>query len=165
MTARSAGSRSTVGPRGVGAPGDVSGPGNKLYRVAEAAELLGVSPDTVRRWADSGKLTSRRDSSGRRVVEGAALAELAAELGRGSTADVGPTGGHSARNRFPGIVTKVTRDFVMAQVEIQAGPHRLVSLMSREAADELGLAPGVPAVASVKATNVTVELPVGGQAQ
>jgi molybdopterin-binding protein len=73
--------------------------------------------------------------------------------------DIGPTAGHSARNRFSGIVTKVTKDGVMAQVELQAGPYRLVSLMSREAADELGLAPGVSAVASIKATNVTVELP------
>jgi molybdopterin-binding protein len=79
--------------------------------------------------------------------------------------DIGPTTGHSARNRFSGIVTKVTKDGVMAQVELQAGPYRLVSLMSREAADELGLAPGVSAVASVKATNVTVELPaVPGEA-
>ena len=157
MTARGAG-------RGSGSePAGVAGAGNKLYRVTEAAELLGVSPDTVRRWADSGKLASRRDGAGRRVVEGAALAELAAQLGHGPTTEVGPTGGHSARNRFPGIVTKVTRDLVMAQVELQAGPYRLVSLMSREAADELGLAPGVAAVASVKATNVTMELPVGTQ--
>jgi molybdopterin-binding protein len=146
--------------------GDAVGPGSKnyraaVYRVAEAGDLLGVSPDTVRRWADSGKLASRRDSTGRRVIEGAALAELAAQLGRGPATEVGPTGRHSARNRLPGIITKVTRDLVMAQVEMQAGPYRLVSLMSREAADELGLAPGVAAVASVKATNVTVELPVG----
>jgi molybdopterin-binding protein len=132
----------------------------KAYRVAEAAELLGVSADTVRRWSDAGKLPSTRDSGGRRVIEGAALAELAAQLGRGPGADVGPTAGHSARNRFPGIVTRVTKDLVMAQVEIQAGPFRVVSLLSREAADDLGLAPGVAAVASVKATSVTVELPV-----
>jgi molybdopterin-binding protein len=132
--------------------------GPKVYRVAEAAELLGVSADTVRRWADSGKLPSRRDAAGRRVIDGSALAELAAQQGRGPAADIGPTGAHSARNRFPGIVTKVTRDLVMAQVEVQAGPHRVVSLMSREAADDLGLAPGVAAVASVKATNVTIEL-------
>jgi molybdopterin-binding protein len=129
-----------------------------VYRVPEVAEMLGVSDDTVRRWADSGRLPSVRDSAGRRVIEGTALAELAAELGGG--AEVGPTAAHSARNRFAGIVTKVTKDTVMAQVEVQAGPYRLVSLMSREAADELGLAPGVAAVASVKATNVTVELPV-----
>jgi molybdopterin-binding protein len=133
----------------------------RAYRVAEAAELLRVSADTVRRWADSGKLASNRDAGGRRVIEGAALAELAAQLGRGPGAEVGATGAHSARNRFPGIVTKVTKDLVMAQVELQAGPFRLVSLMSREAADDLGLAPGVAAVASVKSTSVTVELPVG----
>ena len=75
-------------------------------------------------------------------------------------AEVGPTAGHSARNRFPGIVTKVTKDQVMAQVEMQVGPFRVVSLMSREAADDLGLAPGVAAVASVKSTSVTVELPL-----
>ena len=133
------------------------------YRVAEAAELLGVSADTVRRWSDSGKLASSRDAAGRRVIEGPALAELAAQLGRGPGTEVGPTGGHSARNRFPGIVTKVTKDLVMAQVEMQVGPFRVVSLMSREAADDLGLAPGVAAVASVKSTSVTVELPFGNQ--
>ncbi len=132
------------------------------YRVAEAAELLGVSSDTVRRWASSGRLVATRDQAGRQVVDGQSLARLAAELGRGHLAGVPATGSHSARNRFAGIVTKVTRDKVMAQVELQAGPFRLVSLMSREAADELGLAPGVAAVASVKATNVTVELPAAG---
>jgi molybdopterin-binding protein len=141
-------------------PSGASAP--KAYRVAEAAELLGVSADTVRRWADSGKLASNRDAGGRRVIEGPALAELAAQLGRGPGTDVGPTAAHSARNRFPGIVTKVTKDLVMAQVELQAGPFRLVSLMSREAADDLGLAPGVAAVASVKSTSVTMELPFGG---
>jgi molybdopterin-binding protein len=134
-----------------------------VYRVPEAAELLGVSADTVRRWADSGRLASSRDSAGRRVIEGAVLAAFAAQPGRAQTLEVGPTGGHSARNRFVGIVTKVTKDTVMAQVEMQAGPFRVVSLMSREAADDLGLAPGVAAVASVKATNVTVELPASPQ--
>jgi molybdopterin-binding protein len=131
------------------------------FRVPEAAHLLGVSPDTVRRWADSGKLPAERDASGRRTIDGEALARFAAEMGRSLATDVPPTTAHSARNRFAGIVTKVIRDGVMAQVEMQAGPFRLVSLMSREAADELGLAPGVSAVASVKATNVTVELPAG----
>jgi len=113
----------------------------------------------VRRWADAGKLRSSRDSSGRRLIDAGALAEFAAALGRNALIEVGPTAGHSARNRFQGIVTRVVKDTVMAQVELQAGPFRLVSLMSREAADELRLAPGVAAVASVKATNVTVELP------
>ena len=123
--------------------------------------MLGVSADTVRRWADSGRLAATRDEGGRRVIDAESLAELSRELGRVQGGDVGATGPHSARNRFPSIVTKVTKDTVMAQVELQAGPFRLVSLMSREAADELGLAPGVSAVASVKATNVTVELPAG----
>ena len=134
-----------------------------VYRVPEAAELLGVSADTVRRWADTGRLASSRDSAGRRVIEGPVLAAFAAQPGRAQSLEVGPTGGHSARNRFVGIVTKVTKDLVMAQVEMQAGPFRVVSLMSREAADDLGLAPGVAAVASVKATNVTVELPASPQ--
>ncbi|HET9060297.1 MAG TPA: helix-turn-helix transcriptional regulator [Acidimicrobiales bacterium] len=129
------------------------------FKAAEAAQMLGVSPDTVRRWAESGRLPASRDSAGRWVMEGEDLATLARELGKSLATDVGHTAAHSARNRFPGIVTKVTRDGVMAQVEMQAGPYRLVSLMSREAADELGLEPGVSAVASVKATNVTVELP------
>ncbi len=131
------------------------------FRVAEAAQLLGVSDDTVRRWADTGRLVASRDAAGRWLIDGEALARAARELGR-NMAEVGPTAAHSARNRFPGIVTRVVKDAVMAQVEMQAGPYRLVSLMSREAADELGLAPGTSAVASVKATNVTVELPAGG---
>jgi len=147
------------------APGPLGRSRTRVYRVAEAAELLGVSADTVRRWSDSGKLASSRDAGGRRVIEGAALAELATQLGRGPGSDIGPTGAHSARNRFPGIVTRVTKDLVMAQVEMQAGPFRLVSLMSREAADDLGLAPGVAAVASVKSTNVTMEVPFGNHPQ
>jgi molybdopterin-binding protein len=132
------------------------------FRVPDAARLLGVSADTVRRWADSGRLTARRDAGGRRLIDGASLAALARQLGREVAGAVGPTGPHSARNRFPAIVTRGVKDTVMAQVELQAGPFRLVSLMSREAADELGLAPGVSAIASVKATNVTVELPAAG---
>jgi molybdopterin-binding protein len=152
-----------TGGREKGRPSDPGPTAPRVYRVAEAAELLGVSADTVRRWSDSGKLASSRDAGGRRVIDGAALAELAAQLGRGPGTEVGPTAAHSARNRFPGIVTKVTKDQVMAQVEMQVGPFRVVSLMSREAADELGLAPGVAAVASMKSTNVTVELPLSSQ--
>ncbi|MDP9227301.1 MAG: helix-turn-helix transcriptional regulator [Actinomycetota bacterium] len=127
------------------------------YRLGQAASLLGVSIETARRWADSGRLRTTRTSGGHRVVDGAALADLASTLG--STADPATMSLQSARNRFVGIVTTVTRDKVMSQVEIQAGPHRVVSLMSREAADELALEPGVLVVAAVKATNVVVELP------
>ena len=129
------------------------------YRLKQAAELLGVSDDTVRRWAESGRLTTTTDGS-RQVVDGAHLAQLAQELAEsGEHLDPGPVVSASARNRFVGLVTRVVRDTVMAQVEIQAGPHRVVSLMSREAADELGLEPGVLAVAAVKSTNVVVEVP------
>ena len=125
--------------------------------MGQAAKLLGVSDDTVRRWADSGRLAVTRTDGGRRVVEGEVLARFAQSLTSEQQSDVIVS--ESARNRFTGIVTKVVKDKVMAHVEVQAGPHRLVSLMSREAADELGLAPGVLAVAAVKATNVVVELP------
>ncbi len=128
-------------------------------RISEAAELLGVSDDTVRRWAEAGRLPARRADSGRLVVNGTDLAVLAVELA--SVPEPGAVATESARNRFRGIVTRVVRDTVMAQVELQAGPFRLVSLMSREAADELGLEPGVVAVASVKATNVVVGVPPG----
>jgi molybdopterin-binding protein len=130
------------------------------FRISEAAALLGVSDDTVRRWADAGRVPTRTDEVRRRVIAGADLARFAEELA--STADrpkPRTVVGESARNRFTGLVTNVVRDTVMAQVEIQAGPHRIVSLMSREAADELELEPGVIAIASVKATNVVVEVP------
>ena len=126
------------------------------YRIGQAAELLGVSVDTVRRWVDCGRLSASRTEGGRRVVDGAALAQFAVELTHEREADV--VVGRSARNRFPGIVTRVVKDKVSAQVEIQAGPHRVVSLMTREAADELGLVPGMLAVAAVKATSVVVEI-------
>lgn len=126
-----------------------------LFRISEAAALLGVSDDTVRRWVDAGRLPSAPGPHGWTVVDGADLAQLAQQLAQ----DVAPADGApvSARNRLRGIVTRVVRDTVMAQVEIQAGPFRLVSLVSREAADELGLEPGVVAVARVKATSVVVE--------
>jgi molybdopterin-binding protein len=126
------------------------------FRISEAAELLGVSDDTVRRWIDAGRLTAHRDGAGPATVDGAELAELAAGL---RDAPEPGTTASSARNRLAGIVTGVLRDTVMAQVEIQAGPFRLVSLMSREAADELGLEVGVRAVATVKATQVSVDVP------
>lgn len=130
------------------------------FRVSEAAALLGVSDDTVRRWADAGKLTLSSGSNGRSLVNGLQLAALAQEIAAESAlATAFPTGRTSARNHITGIVTKVTKDLVMAQVEIQAGPFRIVSLMSAEAANELGLEAGTLAVASVKATNVVVELP------
>ena len=124
--------------------------------VGQAAELLGVSPDTVRRLADRGELKASRTQGGRRRFDGAALARYAQ---RKHAPPPGPTASESARNRFPGLVTKVTRDKVMAQVEVQAGPFRVVSLISREAADELGLVPGSLVVTSVKSTNVVIEIP------
>ena len=130
------------------------------FRIREAAELLGVSDDTVRRWADTGRLTTTTTEGGRRVIAGAELAHFAEELAASTDRPaVRSVGGASARNRMVGLVTRVVRDTVMAQVEIQAGPFRIVSLMSREAADELALEPGSLAVASIKATNVVVEVP------
>jgi molybdopterin-binding protein len=128
------------------------------YRVAEAAELLGVSDDTVRRWIDAGRVASHT-RAGRTVVPGPDLADLAASLVDAAEHDRTRAGSVSARNRMTGIVTRVTRDTVMAQIELVCGPYRLVSLMSAEAADELGLAPGVRAIASVKSTSVVVERP------
>jgi molybdopterin-binding protein len=127
------------------------------YTVGQAAELLGVSPDTVRRWADRGDLKMSRTPGGRRRLDGAGLARyaqsMAPPVGRPRSAP------ESARNRFPGLVTKVTKDKVMAQIEMQSGPFRIVSLISREAADELALAPGSLVVASIKSTNVVIEIP------
>lgn len=128
------------------------------YRMSQAAALLGVSVDTLRRWADAGRLATSKDPGGQRQVDGRDLAAFAIELAA-STPAPPAIGAQSARNRFPGIVTRVLRNEVVAQVEIQAGPHRLVSLLTAEAVDELGLAPGMLAVAVVKATNVVVELP------
>ena len=127
------------------------------YKLGQAADLLGVSVDTVRRWADGGRLKTRRTGGGQRLVDGADLARFLEE--QGGVPETGAIVSSSSRNRFPGIVTRVVKDKVAAQVEIHAGPHRIVSLMTREAADQLGLAPGVAAVAAVKATNVVVELP------
>jgi molybdopterin-binding protein len=127
------------------------------YRMGQVADLLGVSVDTARRWADMGRLGVRRTEGGQRVVDGAALAEFMASLRHIPEHD--EVVAQSARNRFQGIVTRVVKDEIVAKVELQTGPYRVVSLMTREAADELGLAPGMLAVAAVKATNVVVELP------
>jgi len=125
-------------------------------RICEAAELLGVSDDTVRRWADAGRLATVRGESGRLAVDGRELAAFVqAQAGEPRP---GEGGRQSARNHLRGIVTVVRRDGVMAQVDLQCGAFRVVSLMSREAADELGLEPGVLAVAVVKSTNVVVEI-------
>jgi molybdopterin-binding protein len=139
---------------------DGDGAGVPAYRIGLAASLLEVSVDTVRRWADGGRLLTRRTEGGQRLIDGASLARLAEEVAieHGVDRERSPTAGVSARNRLPGIITRVTADTVMAQVELRVGPHRLVSLMTREAADELGLTPGVLAVATVKSTNVVVEL-------
>ena len=132
------------------------------FRIKEAASLLGVSTDTLRRWADAGRIDTNTDASGRMAVEGTALAQLAQELAEAADHEQNQVVvASSARNRFSGLISRVTRDTVMAQVEIQAGPHRFVSLLSREAADELGLEPGMLAVAAVKATNISVEIPKG----
>jgi molybdopterin-binding protein len=123
-------------------------------KIREAAELLRVSPDTVRRLVDSGAIKTTRSAGRQRLIDSAALATYMAQQPR--PAAPSPA---SARNRFEGIVTRVVKDGVMAQVEMQAGPHHIVSLISREAADELKLKAGVVAIATVKATNVVIELP------
>jgi molybdopterin-binding protein len=129
------------------------------YRLSQAARLLGVSDDTMRRWVDAGRLTASQPASGPRTVDGAELAAFSVELAAGDE-DLDPIAGleTSARNRLVGLVTKVTQDTVMAQVDMQVGRFRVVSLISAEAATELGLEPGVLAVASVKSTNVVIEV-------
>lgn len=127
------------------------------YRISQAAELLGVSTDTLRRWADAGRVKTVQGPGGRQHIEGVDLAHLAIELAQESSHET--RRGQSARNQFLGIVTAVKKDGVAAQVEIQSGPHRFVSLITREAADELALEPGMLATAVVKATNVGVEVP------
>lgn len=128
-------------------------------RIRDAALYLGVSDDTVRRWIEAGLLGSARDDSGRTVVDGFELAQLAKQNAVLPTDPSGVAG--SARNRFVGLVTDIVADRVMAQVELQCGPHRVVSLISSEAVRELGLELGSVAVAVVKATNVIVEAPAG----
>jgi len=129
-------------------------PTDGAVRVGEAAELLGVSVDTLRRWTAAGRLRVRRSAGGQRLV---ALADLR-RLQQDRRKRERPIVAQSARNRFPGVVTRVEKDRVAAVVEVQAGPHRLVSLMTAEAATELALAPGDAVVCVVKATNVVVEI-------
>lgn len=128
-----------------------------VYSLREAAQLLGVSVDTVRRWCDAGRLSTETGPGGHRAIAGPALAAFAVE--QAARHDAEQSTGSSMRNRFPGIVTRVVLGDVAAQVEVQAGPHRLVSLLTREAVDELDLKEGDRAVAVVKATNVAVEVP------
>ena len=131
------------------------------YRLGQAARVLGVSVDTVRRYAEGGKLKTTRSRGGQRLVDGAALATLAEAIDAESESGAVS----SARNHMLGIVTRVVRDKVAAQVELRCGPFRIVSLLTRESADALGLAPGVMAYAVVKATNVVVELAADGVAK
>ncbi len=128
-------------------------------RVGQAAEMLGVSVETLRRWESEGRLRMERSEGGQRVVGVDEVTRLLAERRRTSTDR--PIVAQSARNRFPGIVTRIERDSVAAVVEVMAGPHRLVSLMTAEAIDDLGLEVGREAVCVVKATNVIVEIPSG----
>jgi len=130
------------------------------FRIGQAAGLLGVSDDTVRRWVDAGALNAGTDDAGRAVIDGTVLARFAQDQADRVRSIADPSGvGRSARNRFVGLVTAITTDVVMAQVELQCGPHRVVSLMSSEAVRELGLEVGSLAVAVVKATTVIVETP------
>ncbi|MFE6740254.1 TOBE domain-containing protein [Streptomyces tubercidicus] len=128
------------------------------YSIGQAAGLLGVSSETVRRWADGGQLRMERDGAGNRVLDGVSLAAFAKERAEG----LHPVPGEvltSVRNAFAGIVTRVTLDEVIAQVEIQSGPHRVVSVVSREAAEDLGIEVGVTVTARVKSTHVHIDLP------
>jgi molybdopterin-binding protein len=130
-------------------------PIDRSVRVGEAAELLGVSVDTLRRWTASGRLRVRRSPGGQRLVSITDIRHLQDE--RRQTRKR-PIVAQSARNRFEGVVTRVEKDRVAAVVEVQAGPHRLVSLMTAEAAEELAFRPGMAVVCVVKATNVVVEV-------
>lgn len=125
------------------------------YTIGQAARLLGVSPDTARRWADAGRVATHRDESGRRLIDGRDLAAFSVEIAQGGGEDEASY--TSARNAFPGIVTAIKLGDVAAQVEIQAGPHRLVSLLTREAVEELGLEVGMQATARVKSTSVHID--------
>ncbi len=124
------------------------------YRIGEAAEILGVRVETLRRWERDGKLQTSRTKGGQRLVPASEVARLLAEHRAQQ-----PIAAGSQRNRFPGVITAVKKDKLAATIEIQAGPHRVLAFITREAADEMDLKPGMHAVAAVKATNVTIELP------
>ncbi|WP_406063613.1 helix-turn-helix transcriptional regulator [Streptomyces sp. NBC_01077] len=126
------------------------------YTIGQAARVLGVSPDTARRWADAGRIATHRDESGRRLIDGKSLAAFSAEIAQGGSGEDDPSY-TSARNAFPGIVTAIKLGDIAAQVTIQAGPHRLVSLLTREAVEELGLEVGMQATARVKSTSVHID--------
>jgi molybdopterin-binding protein len=128
----------------------------EALRISQAAELLRVSPDTVRRLIEAGKIKTSRSAGGQRRIDAVVLARYMASQPRQAPPAVVS---ESARNRFQGIVTRVVKDGVAAQVEVQAGPFRIVSLITRDSADEMGLKPGMLAIASVKSTNVVIELP------
>jgi molybdopterin-binding protein len=127
------------------------------FKIGEAAAVLGVSTDTVRRLADARTLKTRRTRGGQRLVDGVSLAAFLVKRDR--LPEGAGSSRQSTRNHLPGIVTRVVKDRVAAQVELQVGAHRMVSLLTREAVDTLGLVPGMMAIATVKATNVAVELP------
>ena len=131
--------------------------GEDRIRVGQAAEMLGVTVETVRRWEAEGRLKVQRSTGGQRLVSLGEVTRLLAE--RRKTGTERPTVAGSARNRFPGIVTRIEHDRIVAVVEILAGPHRIVSLMTAEAVDEMGLKVGDEAVGVVKATTVIVEIP------
>lgn len=127
------------------------------YTIGQAARLLGVSTDTARRWADAGRVATHRDEGGRRLIDGRDLAAFSIEVGQSGSGGDEEVPYTSARNAFPGIVTAVKLGDVAAQVEIQAGPHRLVSLLTREAVEELGFEVGMQATARVKSTSVHID--------
>ena len=126
------------------------------FKIGDAANLLGVSVDMVRRWVDSGEIDAHRTHGGHRLIYGDDLAKFAQSRANDPNKSENDM---SARNRLTGLVTRVIQDQVMTQVEIQAGPHRIVSLISTEAAEDLGLEPGALASAVIKSTNVVIERP------
>lgn len=127
------------------------------YTIGQAARLMGVSPDTMRRWADAGRVRAEREAGGHRAVDGVDLARFAVELAQAQNREQGRS--QSLRNHVSGIITGVKKDEVVAQVELQAGPYRFVSLVTREAVDDLGLETGMAVDAVIKATNVSIEVP------